>query len=176
LNPEARNAHQVTRKLPAKQTPASAAFCLQLNDRGRVFMFMRRLLAIIALASLLGSPAAVLTTANCCGQPDCCRSGMCPMHRTSQISQPPADDEERGMHCHAAKKEQKQSVPDCVAGNSCNHSKQISLFAPLPRAVMSASAPLEAPIASRAPLSTIAGRLIPGFPAPPFDPPRPLAS
>jgi hypothetical protein len=97
------------------------------------------------------------------------------MHRAAATPQPPAEDEEQGMHCHPAKMAQKHSDPGCVARTSCNHSTQIGLLAPIPRAVMAPAISLDAPINSRVSHLIIETQLNPGFIAPPFNPPRLLA-
>jgi hypothetical protein len=131
--------------------------------------------AIVALAALLFSPAAVWTVAGCCERPDCCASRLCPMHHTAVAPQPAADDEEQGMHCHAAKKGQTHSAPGCAAGASCNHRAKSSLLAPLPRAVMTPAVSLSAPINSDVSDSAIESHPVTGFLVPPFTPPRLLA-
>lgn len=178
----ARFAHQITRKRMARQTPAPAALLYAVSQRDKLPV-MRRFVAIVALASLLCSPAALGAAAGCCQQPSCCQQGLCPMHRASHSPQPAAGinkkdrevKEDQPMRCHAAKKEQKQSAPGCMARASCNHSAQVSLLAPVPRAVMTAPASLETPVARRASPRAISIRLTPGFTAPPFNPPRTLA-
>lgn len=76
------------------------------------------------------------------------------------------------MHCHPAKKGQKPSHTGCAAAAACNHSTQISLIAPLPRAVIAPAASMEAPIEGRTAHLVIESQLICGFLAPPFNPPR----
>jgi hypothetical protein len=135
---------------------------------------MRRVFAMIALAALLSSPAAVWTASGCCEQPACCQKGLCPVHRAAAAPKPSSEDDEQGMHCHAMKKGQKQSAPGCVVGASCQHSTQVSLLAPLPRGVLAPAAAFERPAMAGAFDQGRERRVLPGFLSPPFTPPRPL--
>jgi len=115
---------------------------------------VRRTVAILALLSLVAVPlAAWPVDDHCCCDKDCCKSGMCPMHRHREAK--PA---ETGSHCRA--------------GIQCACPTEQAQIAPAPPGVL--IAPPQVPIEEKAETAVVAAPNSPehGFVSPPFVPPR----
>jgi len=115
---------------------------------------VQRAIAILALVSLLAVPLAAWPTDDCCCcDKNCCKSGMCPMHR------------HRGTKAG-------ETEPLCGEGIQCTCPMPHTQIAPAPPAVL--SVPPQMPGPERLETATVAGPSAParGFVLPPFEPPR----
>jgi len=131
---------------------------------------MRKVLAIVALVGLLAGPASVWSAAGCCGEADCCKSGICPMHAKPAT----AEKADEPMHCHHAEAAPERTS-NCKVDGQCSGKKQQAQQVPAQRAVLTMGATIPAPEkvrAARAPLPIEAAL---GFIPLPFEPPRTLA-
>jgi len=131
---------------------------------------VRKAIAIFALVSLLAGPISVWPAAGCCGDTDCCKSGICPMHASHAKSTDAAESE----HCHHAE-EAPAPAPECAAKAQCTGQSRQLHPAPQPRGVLSAATvmPLLAgtgSVGAKIPMAPTAG-----FVPIPFEPPRRLA-
>ncbi|HKM90720.1 MAG TPA: hypothetical protein VJX29_08900 [Candidatus Acidoferrales bacterium] len=126
---------------------------------------MQRIVAILALVSLLAVPAAAWPAGNCCC--DCCKSGICLMH--ARHAKQAAPDEEMPCHGthHAA-----EPATKCDGAPQCSQRAQAVSVAPLPPGVLAAAPVVEAPRASRDSVAMSDLQAVRGFVLLPFLPPR----
>jgi len=116
---------------------------------------------------LVAGPIGGWPAGNCCGDADCCKSGVCPMHRNAVKSQ----DQDEAMQCHHAHAAP-QPASKCNASAQCSGHAEKWHAAPLPRGVLSAPAAIPAPMAKREAIATVPVRSRQGFIPVPFEPPR----
>jgi hypothetical protein len=138
---------------------------------------VRRTIAILALVSLLGGPVMAWPAVGCCGDADCCKSGICPMHAKSAKAHTDAADE--AMHCHhqdaqASQAEQAapSGEPKCSAKTRCQAAGSAVHPAPLPRWILTAAEAMLPPATARAPIAAPEKAAARGFVRTPFEPPR----
>jgi len=135
---------------------------------------MSRSIALVALIGLLLSPLAVLDSANCCGAPDCCKNGLCPMPAVRSKA-PAAGDRAAEMHCHrAASTPAPATLPEnkCSANAQCSRSAKVIHPAPELRGVMPVAGAFVFPEAAPAGLAVMRVAAAQGYFSPPFLPPR----
>jgi len=128
---------------------------------------MQRIVAILALVSLLAGPAAAWLTGNCCGEPDCCKSGICPMH--AHHAKQAASSEE--MPCHGTQ-QATEPASKCDGARQCSQRAQAVSVAPQPPGILAAAPVVEAPHATRDSVAMSDSMAVRGFALLPFQPPR----
>jgi len=130
---------------------------------------VRRAIAILALVSLVAGPISAWPVEGCCGDADCCKSGICPMHPKPAKSQ--ADEPMQCHHTDAARANDSK----CHASAQCTGRARQLHPAPLPRGVLSAVTVIPMPAGKRAHMESLPIAPALGFDPVPFEPPRPIA-
>ena len=150
-------------RIPYAKQPGRVRYEVGMLD----LLPVRRAIAILAFIGLLAGPVSAWSMEGCCGDADCCKSGICPM-RAKQANSQHADE---AMHCHRS-----DTAPapasNCDAGAQCRGQAHPLRPAPLPRAVLPDAPAIAVPKAARTELQTSAPIPVKGFLPTPFQPPR----
>jgi hypothetical protein len=133
---------------------------------------MRRGLAIITFIGLLAGSVALWLGTGCCGDTDCCKTGICPMHNVKHSAFNPHVLENDTRCHHSPDAPLPGPAAQCRATGECSLQFQALHLAPqlravlpgLPAVIWLSEARAERGISSAAPAT--------GFGIPPFEPPR----
>jgi len=153
-----------------QRAPESIARILVRSVRVLDLLPVRRAIAILALVSLVAGPIAAWPVEGCCGDADCCKSGICPMHPEHAKSQ----DADEPMPCHHAASAP-EPVSKCKVSAQCTGQARQLHPAPLPHGVLSAAASIPMPAGKCAHMESLPIAPALGFDPVPFEPPRPIA-
>jgi hypothetical protein len=125
---------------------------------------MRRAFSIITVVCILAAWAVPGSPGGCCGQPDCCKDGLCPM-RAHHAS---AKSESADMDCHS----HTPVAAPCAMQSACGHAAQAGLAPVLARGVLHTLAGLQAPLIARRAMLPFSPAALSGNFLKPFHPPR----